>query len=52
MKEIAQDDYDYWFSNGKGFLRSATNAFFENKYAIAAFILHQATKSLYNAIFY
>ncbi len=27
MKEIAQDDYDYWFSKGKGFLRSATNAF-------------------------
>ncbi|MGI4753258.1 MAG: HEPN domain-containing protein, partial [Janthinobacterium lividum] len=50
MKEIAQDDYDYWFSKGKGFLRSATNAFLENEYAIAAFILHQATESLYSAI--
>ena len=35
---------------GLVFLRSATNAFFENEYAIAAFILHQATESLYSAI--
>jgi HEPN domain-containing protein/predicted nucleotidyltransferase len=49
-REIAKEDYEYWFGRGKGFF-IGVNAYFENgEYAISAFELHQATECLYNAI--
>jgi len=49
-REIATDDYDYWFKKGEGFLYYSVNAFENNDYNFAAFFLHQATESFYNAI--
>jgi HEPN domain-containing protein len=50
-REIARDNYDYWFHRGCGFLDGVEfYAFHKNEYSIAAFILHQATESLYNAV--
>ena len=49
-KEIAQEYYDQWFSEGVEFL-VLTNFSVTNKMLNkAAFLLHQATESLYNAV--
>jgi len=50
IKDIAQFDYDYWFNNGKEFLIDCKNCIERNNYNKAAFELHQATESLYDAI--
>ena len=50
MKEIAKDNYDYWFGRGKGFLKGATTYLNDLKYALSAFSLHQATESFYSTI--
>ena len=49
-KQIATEDYDYWFNNGDGFLRYTHYALKDIDYNKAAFFLHQATESFYNAI--
>ncbi|EER21095.1 nucleotidyltransferase [Rickettsia endosymbiont of Ixodes scapularis] len=51
MKEIAKDNYDYWFGRGKGFLKGATTYLNDLEYALSAFSLHQATESFYSTIF-
>ncbi|MCC8483897.1 MAG: HEPN domain-containing protein, partial [Rickettsia endosymbiont of Labidopullus appendiculatus] len=49
-RQIAKEDYEYWFERGKEFFMG-TNFYFERgKYAISAFELHQTTESFYNAI--
>ena len=50
-KAIAQDDYDYWFTNGNEFLTHCHYALKDKSYSKAAFFLHQTTESFYNAIF-
>ncbi|MCC8377187.1 MAG: HEPN domain-containing protein [Rickettsia endosymbiont of Graphium doson] len=49
MKEIAQDNYAYWFDKGKSFLdcKDSLEKGYLNK---CAFELHQATESFYSAI--
>lgn len=50
-KVIAQDDYDYWFKRGYGFLTVTNFCVLEhNDFSLAAFELHQATESFYNTI--
>jgi HEPN domain-containing protein/predicted nucleotidyltransferase len=49
-KKIAQDDHDYWFKNGDSFLIDCNHALNRQDYSKAAFYLHQATESFYNAI--
>ncbi|HEX9828558.1 MAG TPA: HEPN domain-containing protein [Flavobacteriaceae bacterium] len=49
-RNIAQNDYDYWFHKGSGFLIDAGNAFERNDYSLTAFYLHQATESFYHTI--
>ncbi|HJK86427.1 MAG TPA: HEPN domain-containing protein, partial [Candidatus Megaira endosymbiont of Nemacystus decipiens] len=50
VRKIAQDDYDYWYKRGSGFLIDTNSPMKRNDYAIATFYLHQATESFYNAI--
>jgi predicted nucleotidyltransferase/HEPN domain-containing protein len=45
---IAQDDYDYWFHKGSGFLIHVNLE--NNDNSLRAFFLHQATESFYHAI--
>ena len=49
-REIAKDDYEYWFERGKEFLFKAKNAHERKVYWSSAFELHQSTESFYNAI--
>ena len=49
-KEIAQEDYEYWFDSGSGFLRDSKNTLEINDYKKSAFYLHQATESLYHCM--
>jgi len=49
-REIATDDYDYWFNRGAGFLIDIASPIKRNDYNIAAFFLHQAAESFYNTI--
>ncbi|WP_395476927.1 HEPN domain-containing protein [Rickettsia endosymbiont of Pantilius tunicatus] len=48
MKEIAQDYFEQWFNKGKDFLDGVDYYLKNERYAIAAFLLHQATESFYN----
>ncbi|WP_395476247.1 HEPN domain-containing protein [Rickettsia endosymbiont of Pantilius tunicatus] len=50
MKEIAQDYFEQWFRRGKGFLKGAINYLKDSENALSAFLLHQATESLYSTI--
>jgi predicted nucleotidyltransferase len=51
VREIAKDDYDYWYNRGVGFFAGVNFYAIEKKEpAIAAFILHQTTESFYNCI--
>ena len=47
---IAQDDYDYWFKKGSGFLIDSGSPIKRQDYNLSSFYLHQATESFYNAI--
>ena len=49
-KQIATEDYDYWFFKGSEFIIDARNAFERKNYNFSAFYLHQAAESFYNAI--
>ncbi|BBJ32273.1 hypothetical protein RAS_13820 [Rickettsia asiatica] len=50
MKEIAKDYFEEWFDKGKDFLDGVAYYLKKDRYAVAAFLLHQATESLYSAI--
>ena len=49
-RKFAQDDYDYWFKSGDGFLIGCNHDYNRQDYRKAAFELHQATESFYSAI--
>ena len=49
-REIAKDDYEYWFKRGCGFFIDVASPIKRSDYNTAAFYLHQSTESLYNAI--
>ena len=49
-RKIAQDDYEYWFNGGNGFLINCNYALQRQDYNTTAFELHQATERFYNAI--
>jgi len=48
--EIAQKDFKQWFKSAKDFYSMYEDALKKRKYKIAAFLLHQATESLYGAL--
>ncbi|CAK6509295.1 HEPN domain-containing protein [Rickettsia helvetica] len=50
MKEIAKDYFEEWFDKGKDFLDGVAYYLKKDRYAVTAFLLHQATESLYSAI--
>ncbi|WP_269077798.1 HEPN domain-containing protein [Rickettsia felis] len=47
---MAKEDYEQWYERGYGFLDGAYNFLEKQKYALAAFMLHQATESFYSTI--
>ena len=49
-RQIAEKDYNYWFSGGSQFLRGAIFYLENNFYNKAAFELHQATENFYHCI--
>lgn len=49
-REIAKDDFEQWFGSGSEFLILANFSMNKNLLNKAAFLLHQATESFYNAI--
>ena len=48
-KNLAIEDFDYWFGNAKSIFKYYQIAFEEKDYNIAAFNLHQAAERLYSA---
>ena len=50
IRQIAKDDYDYWYNRGKNFFTVNFCARKIKEPAIAAFHLHQSTESFYHAI--
>ena len=48
-KQIAQEDFKYWFKSAREFLTSFEDAFKRRLYNNAAFYLHQATERFYTA---
>ncbi len=46
-KEVAKEDYNYWYGSANDFFEQFEFAFNKAKYNIAAFQLHQATERLY-----
>ena len=49
-REIAREDYEYWFEKGVECIVDAHNIFGRGNFNKSAFELHQATESFYNAI--
>ncbi|WP_341755843.1 HEPN domain-containing protein [Candidatus Tisiphia endosymbiont of Ptychoptera albimana] len=49
-RQIAREDYEYWFARGKGFFIDCKYPLKREDYALSAFYLHQTTESFYNAI--
>ncbi|MCC8483339.1 MAG: HEPN domain-containing protein [Rickettsia endosymbiont of Labidopullus appendiculatus] len=49
-KEIAKEDYEYWFGRGVECIIDTRNIFKRSNFNKCAFELHQATESFYNAI--
>ena len=49
-RRIARDDYEYWFESAEEFFIDYQNAFKRESYKNAAFLLHQATESLYACV--
>jgi HEPN domain-containing protein len=49
-KQIAKEDYEYWFTKGVEFLIECKYPFRRRNYPLSAFLFHQATESFYNAI--
>ena len=50
QREIAQDYFDQWFPDAVGFMVATHSMIQYGSLNIAAFLLHQATESFYNAI--
>jgi predicted nucleotidyltransferase/HEPN domain-containing protein len=50
VKELAEEDYEQWFSRGKGFLIDCKYPLERKDNPISAFYLHQATESFYSSI--
>jgi len=50
VKEIAKDYFEEWFDKGKDFLDGVDYYLKKDRYAVAAFLLHQATESFYSSI--
>ena len=48
IRDIARDDYNYWFESALGFLRDSKYALAISDYKKSAFYLHQATEHFYN----
>jgi predicted nucleotidyltransferase/HEPN domain-containing protein len=48
--QLAQKDFDYWFSNAEEFFIDFKNAFDRASYRNAAFMLHQVAERLYSGI--
>ncbi|MDR0774277.1 MAG: HEPN domain-containing protein [Rickettsia sp.] len=49
-RQIAKEDYEYWFARGKGFFLACKYQLTRKDFALSAFELHQTTESFYNAI--
>jgi len=49
-KNLAEEDFEYWFNKAKNLEKISNFCLKENDYAQAAFNLHQMTESLYGAI--
>ncbi len=49
-KKLAQDDFSYWFNNADELILGFKFYFDQNRYATAAFLLHQVTERLYSGI--
>ncbi|WP_425361157.1 HEPN domain-containing protein [Candidatus Tisiphia endosymbiont of Stenodema calcarata] len=49
-RQIAKEDYEYWFERGKGFFLACKYQLTRKDFALSAFELHQTTESFYNAI--
>jgi len=49
-RQIASEDYEYWFKKGKEFLAFTYYALERGSLNDAAFLLHQSTESFYNTI--
>jgi HEPN domain-containing protein/predicted nucleotidyltransferase len=47
-KKIAKEDYDHWMHRADGFFNGCEDFLKKNNFELAAFMLHQATESLYN----
>ncbi|MFK5892526.1 MAG: HEPN domain-containing protein [Pseudomonadota bacterium] len=49
-KKLAEEDFEYWFNNAKGFLIDVNHTMERADYSKSAFYLHQATECFYGAI--
>ncbi|WP_375333083.1 HEPN domain-containing protein [Candidatus Tisiphia endosymbiont of Psammoecus bipunctatus] len=49
-RQIAKEDYEYWFERGKGFFLACKYQLTRKDFALSAFELHQTTESFYNTI--
>ncbi|WP_176722526.1 HEPN domain-containing protein, partial [Candidatus Thiosymbion oneisti] len=49
-KKLAEEDFEYWFSGAKTFLKYAEDAINNSDNSYAAFNLHQVTERLYGTI--
>jgi HEPN domain-containing protein/predicted nucleotidyltransferase len=49
-KQIAQEDFNYWFKSARYFFDNFKANFEKRRYNVAAFELHQATERFYTAI--
>lgn len=48
--QLAQEDFEYWFTDAVGFYETAILSIEKHNYKIAAFLMHQAAERFYNAI--
>ncbi|OFW80856.1 MAG: hypothetical protein A2887_02425 [Alphaproteobacteria bacterium RIFCSPLOWO2_01_FULL_40_26] len=49
IEKLNKKEGNHWFNSAKGFLSDSTHAMSENRYAHAAFHLHQTTESFYHS---
>jgi HEPN domain-containing protein len=49
-RELAKEDYTYWFKRGKGFFMACKYQLKRSDYPLSAFELHQTTECFYNTI--
>ncbi|WP_410956651.1 nucleotidyltransferase [Rickettsia koreansis] len=50
VKEMAKEDYEYWFGRGKSFFIDCKYPLERGDFSKSAFELHQATESVYSSI--